>query len=76
MFEPFGGIRFKESQLVGPTYHRKFPLYSLCIDIYDSLNLIVDTPAFKVVQGSYLFTVNLAFLLLLAVRICLPGPGN
>jgi hypothetical protein len=36
-------------------------LYNLCIDIYDSLNLIVDTSPLKVVQGSYLFTVDLAF---------------
>src|SRR5229473_2981088 len=30
------------------------------IDIYDSPHLIVDTPPRKVVQGSYLFTVDLA----------------
>ena len=44
--------------------HTKSPpsLYSPSIDIHDSLNLIVDTLLLKVVQGSYLFTVDLAYL--------------
>src|SRR6267378_2046791 len=51
----------KNPQLVLPTYQIQLSLYSLCIHIYDSLNLIVDTLPRKVVQGSYLFTVDLAF---------------
>ncbi len=43
-------------------------LYNLCIDIYDSPHLIVDTSPLKVVQGSYLFTVDLASLPLSASR--------
>ncbi len=61
MLGPFGRIQVKESQLVLPTYQIQLSLYSLCIHIYDSLNLIVDTLPRKVVQGSYLFTVDLAF---------------
>src|SRR6266481_5297771 len=43
--------------------HTKFSFLCtvLAIHIYDSLNLIVDTLPCKVVQGSYLFTVDLAF---------------
>src|SRR6266852_739792 len=61
MIGPFGRIRLEESQLVLPTYQIGPFLYTPSIDIYDSSNLIVDTSPRKVVQGSYLFTVALAF---------------
>jgi hypothetical protein len=76
MLGPFGRIRLKESQLVLPTYQIQLFLYRPSIHIYDSLNLIVDTLPRKVVQGSYLFTVDLAFLLLRVLGFAFPSRGN
>lgn len=60
--------------MVLPTYQITLYLYSPSVDIYDSPHLIVDTLLLKVVQGSYLFTVNLASLSLSAIGLTSPKP--